>query len=66
MTITVNGDPRQVVPGRTLQDLLNELDVDGETVVVERNLEVLNHPRFADTPLQEGDVLEIVRFIGGG
>lgn len=66
MTITVNGEPRQVAPDRSLQDLLNELNVDKGTVVVERNREILKHPQCADTPLGEGDALEIVRFIGGG
>lgn len=66
MTITVNGEERKFASGQTLQDLLQELKVDGETVVVERNREILNHPRFPETSLQEGDVLEIVRFIGGG
>ena len=35
-------------------------------VAVERNAEIVPRSRYADTPLESGDALEIVHLIGGG
>lgn len=64
--ITVNGDARSVPAGRSVTDLLLELDLRPELVVVERNREILERSRYADTPLRDGDTLELVHFVGGG
>jgi thiamine biosynthesis protein ThiS len=33
---------------------------------VELNREIVRRPRLADTPLTEGDSIELVHFVGGG
>lgn len=66
MRITVNGAARDVPDGMTVQKLVAHLGLDTGPVAVERNLEVVpraDHPRVV---LSEGDVLEIVHFVGGG
>jgi sulfur carrier protein len=65
MKVTVNGD-EMVVPVRTLSELLAHLALDRGPVAVERNGEVVPRAVHAETALQEGDVLEIVHFVGGG
>jgi sulfur carrier protein len=35
-------------------------------VAVERNLDIVARERFGDTPLAEGDRIEIIQFVGGG
>ncbi len=42
MEITVNGEERKLSGPMTISGLLKELAIDPETVVVERNLEILS------------------------
>lgn len=66
MHLTINGQPREVTGARTVEQLLGELELDPRAVVVERNREIIRRPELATTPVAEGDVLEIVHFVGGG
>lgn len=66
MMLTLNGDPRPVPVGETVEGLLLSLGLDPRKVAVERNREIVPKSTFAQTPLAEGDALEIVHFIGGG
>ena len=64
--IEVNGKPRGIGEGATLGDLLRELDLDGRTVVVELNRQIVRRNEIADTRLEAGDRVELVHFVGGG
>jgi thiamine biosynthesis protein ThiS len=67
LRLTVNGDRRDVALGLTVGGLLRELQLDPRLVVVERNREILRDRAAHDTiALAEGDVLELVHFVGGG
>jgi thiamine biosynthesis protein ThiS len=64
--IILNGSPRPLEPGATLQDLLAELRLDPRWVVVELNGEPLARERYGATTLSGGDRLELVRPVAGG
>ncbi len=64
--ISVNGENRTAPPGATVIDLLRELGLDSGRVAIERNLEILPRPKWADTRIETGDRYEIVHFVGGG
>ncbi len=67
LRLTVNGEPRDVAPGTTVAGLLESLGLDPRLIVVERNREILrDRAAFASLGLAEGDVLELVHFVGGG
>ena len=66
MKIQVNGDPREVAEGLTVAELVVELGLTEGPVAVERNREVVPRAEHRSTALVEGDVLEIVHFVGGG
>ena len=66
MTITLNGDPFEIVRPLTVTDLLAHLDIDPRRVAVEHNLFVLKRDAFDHTVVREGDSVEIVNFVGGG
>ena len=69
MNITVNGNatPRPETPARTIDSLLEELDVSQRLyVTVEFNGDVLDRDAFTGTPVKEGDVIEFLYFMGGG
>ncbi len=66
ISIRVNGEHRRVTQGITLAGLAAELGLDPSKVAVERNLEVVPRSTLADVPVEDGDELEIVHFVGGG
>lgn len=66
MHLTINGDPRNVVRTDTVESLLDELGLDPRGVVVELNRVIIRRAAIASTPVSDGDVVEIVHFVGGG
>jgi sulfur carrier protein len=64
--IVVNGQPRQVPSGSTIESLLASLGINGGRVAVELNRQIVKAPLWSQTPVQEGAQLEIVHFVGGG
>ena len=64
--IVVNGEPRAVPAPASLLDLLTHLGLDPRMVVVEHNREIVRRPLLGDTTLTDGDVVELVHFVGGG
>jgi sulfur carrier protein len=63
---TVNGEPVDLPEGLTVAALLARMGVTAERVAVERNGAVVKKARHATEPLSDGDVVEIVTFVGGG
>jgi sulfur carrier protein len=66
LDIIVNGQPRQLVAGSTVTDLIATLGLGGKPVAVERNREVVPRARHGETQLVTGDRIEVVTFVGGG
>ena len=50
----------------TLSDYLQQLGINPQIIAVEHNGEIIRRERYAETNLSPGDVLEIVRMVGGG
>lgn len=66
MHITVNGERRDIVDGLTIAQLIVELGIEPSQVAVEQNGHIVPKSTHSSTPVAEGDVIEMVRFIGGG
>jgi len=66
MRILLNGEARDVPAGLSVLALLEHLEFVDGPVAVERNREVVPRAEHPQVYLQEGDVLEIVHFVGGG
>ena len=66
MTISLNGDRFEVPAPITISALLAQLEIDSRRVAVEHNLVVLKRHLFDETPVRDGDAIEIVNFVGGG
>ena len=64
--IHVNGKTRRVEAGTSVAGLLRELDLDGRTVVVELNRQIVRRTEIDSIALEKGDRIELVRFVGGG
>lgn len=67
ITLTVNGERREVAHDTTLGALLRDLGLDARMIIVERNREILrDRDRYDAIALDAGDELELVHFVGGG
>ena len=66
LSLFVNGEPRRIAGGASIADLVRSLDLDPRKVAVERNGEIAPRSILAEQVLADGDVLEIVHFVGGG
>lgn len=64
--ISINGEAREFAAPLTLAQLLDELQLTGKRVAVERNAEIVPKGLHASTALADGDALEIVVAVGGG
>lgn len=66
MNITLNGENRLIDTGLTILALIELLGYQGKRIAVERNGEIVPRSAHAETPLADGDTLEIVVAVGGG
>ena len=66
MKVLVNGVTRDLDGKPTLLDLLETLALDPRTVVVEHNRTIVRRPALPQVHLADGDLVEVVHFVGGG
>ena len=66
MQIQVNGEQRDVEAEMTIAELLKQMKLDPRYLAVERNLDLVPRAEHAQTPLVDGDRLEVVTLVGGG
>ncbi len=64
--LTVNGERRLVEAGTRLSQLLEQMQLTGKRVAVERNGEIVPKSQHGEAELRAGDRLEIVVAVGGG
>ncbi len=64
--VHINGDDRRIPGGLSVRELLEHLDLQPSMVVVERNREIVERERYDEVPVEAGDRLELVHFVGGG
>ena len=65
MQIIVNGE-RTIMQTVTLFEFLKRTGMLGKRFAVELNGKIVPKSKFDQTPLAEGDILEIIHAIGGG
>lgn len=66
LTISLNGEQRQLEAGATVAALLEQLGYTGKRVAVERNGDIVPKSQHGAVALEEGDKLEVVVAVGGG
>jgi len=66
MQVILNGEPREIPAGLTLQSLLEHLKLPQERVAIERNREIIKRGLWGSVAVQPNDQLEIVHLVGGG
>jgi thiamine biosynthesis protein ThiS len=65
VTITVNGQSKEVPDGSTVAQLIAQHNLTPQKVAVELNRRLLRTEKY-DTPLKQNDEVELVTFVGGG
>lgn len=67
MLIQLNGKSIQLAEGVcTVEDLLHSYQLANRIVVVEVNKEILYRELYGTTVLSNGDIVELIHFVGGG
>ena len=66
MQVKVNGEDRDVPDGTTVRGLVELLGLTEGPVAVERNGEVVPRAQHVSVEVAQGDVIEVVHFVGGG
>ena len=64
--LTINGQDEQDFVGMSLAEYLAEKGYDVTRLAVEKNGEIVPKAQYSQTILQDGDSVEVVRFVGGG
>jgi sulfur carrier protein len=66
MKIQINGDPREVSEGGTVEEVLSRLGIPLQATLVEHNGIALHRKEWSERLVNEGDVLEVIRIVAGG
>ena len=66
MKIKVNGIEKNFNTQLTIIELIDFYKLEYKAIVVERNGEIVRRDDYKTTKIQNNDVIELVRFVGGG
>ncbi len=66
IALSINGEARRFDRPLTCRQLLDELELAGKRVALEKNGEIVPRSRFGEEMVADGDKLEIVVAVGGG
>jgi len=66
LTITINGESRPFETEMHLSDLLKHMGINERFIAVAHNGSVLRRDELEYVTLKDGDILELVRPVGGG
>ncbi len=66
IALQVNGRRVELEASIALLEYLEQLGVNPRAVAVEHNGVIIERSAYADARLDDGDVVEIVRMVGGG
>ncbi len=66
MNITLNGQKHNIESNITLKEMLINLNIEQKNIIAEVNGEVVTKDDFSNKIINENDIIELVRFVGGG
>lgn len=64
--LKINGKDVEYRENISVNKLLAEMEYNPAQVAVEINYEIIDKPFYETTVLKDGDIVEIVQFMGGG
>ncbi len=66
ITVSINGERKEVAADQSIATLLEELGISADTVAVELNKSIVRRRDWKATVVPNDSELEIVEFVGGG
>jgi len=66
MQIKVNGELHEMEGGSTLHALIHSLGLESKVMAAALNMEIVKQDQWDKSILNEGDVIELLDFVGGG
>ena len=66
MKITCNGETKEITQDTTLMSFIRDMDLNPDTVVAECDGRIIKRDEYDTLLLAEGNLLELIRFVGGG
>lgn len=63
--VKINGEELDIT-GKTLMQYLSTTTYNMQRIAVERNGDIVPRAQYDNVVLKDGDVLEVVSFVGGG
>lgn len=66
MQVKVNGEVREMDEGSTLHALIHTLGLESKVMAAAVNMEIVKQDGWDNAILKEGDVIELLDFVGGG
>ena len=66
MNIILNGKPYVIENSNNLLNILETLDINPQNLIAEVNGEIVTAKEFENKIINENDVIELVKFVGGG
>ena len=66
ITVSINGVTQTFDTAPSLAELIQQMQLGGKRIAIERNGDIVPRSQFAEHRLADGDTLEIVVAVGGG
>lgn len=66
MKVLINGKEKELAENLSIEKMLSAIDINREVVVIEYNEKILKKNEWAETFIKNGDIVEIISFVGGG
>ncbi|MBP7088127.1 MAG: sulfur carrier protein ThiS [Candidatus Omnitrophica bacterium] len=66
MQVKINGKIQKLNKITSLYEFIMEKKLDLNKIVIERNYDIVDKNKLSDISINEGDIIEIISFVGGG
>ncbi len=66
MQLTINGHAKEITNGQSIADMVKQFSKTDKHLIAELNGTIIPNEAWEKTPLNAGDTLELVAFVGGG
>lgn len=66
MQVKVNGEIRELNEGMSLLELIRSLGLEERVMAAALNMQIVKQDGWDGAVLKEGDVIELLDFVGGG
>jgi sulfur carrier protein len=66
MTVTINGNEKELSDGSTLQEVIESLHLSDKVMAAAVNMQVVKKEQWKTHELSKGDSVELLDFVGGG